>query len=293
MNRSECNSTNYQSIRGPVIRPVQDDIAFLHAKCISGTCWTCGSIFGRAFVLPPSTMYFAILPWGAIVGFLFVALSESVCRADSNSESSLSGHPYTGTGDWLRATRIDELLHYTSIFGDAKQQILGTVHRRLEHSDFDFWSKAESIGIKLQTYTENLLKEAASQVSLASERTEAVKRTMHTLVAVAADFESDVIAHTTDGTSLAIISEDFDNAFVPIIGELHKIFTSSNEAPTHDERNRTVHDILERVQWAIVRVGIQHGMKEELLNTHVNEIRPQVERLVVLIGDLSEQYPAL
>ncbi|CAL1702686.1 unnamed protein product [Somion occarium] len=197
------------------------------------------------------------------------------------------------TDNKSQASHVDDFLRYTSIFGGAKQKFLDIVKGRLEHSNFDFWKHAESLGKKMHTYTDSLLKDAASQVSSASGRIEDVKNTMHTLVSAAAHFEAAVIAHAKEGTTLEAISEDLDSAFAPILEELQKMFPSPDEATHHAERNRTIYTILAKVEDAIVRVGIKHGMNEEDLRKHIDQINIHVAKVVVLVGDLSEQHPIL
>ncbi|KAK7681778.1 hypothetical protein QCA50_015125 [Cerrena zonata] len=198
------------------------------------------------------------------------AAATSVDRADQNN--------------------IQELLRTLPTFGDAKQKFLDIVHGGMENPGFNFWEQTELLGQKVQKYSESLLEDAKSQVQEASGRIEEVKQIAHELIASANHLQTDML---TNGVTTESLSQDLEDALLPILEKFYEMFPAPEQAPDHDERERAVRELLDKIEEKIIAVGTKHGLDEAVLRKHTKNILPLILKLVVLIGDLSSQHPIL
>ncbi|KAK7681792.1 hypothetical protein QCA50_015139 [Cerrena zonata] len=246
----------------------------------------------------PILSFLALL---TLIYCVFINVSTTTARAYPNA---VSGNEHTESHhvshnnrspivDGAHQNNVQELLRTLSIFGDAKQKFLDIVHGGMEQTHFDFWKQANSLGQKLQKYSESLIDDAKSQVQEAAERIEEVRQIVHDLVTSVNHLHADLASHLTDDVTTESLSQDLEDALLPIVEKLHEMFPAPDHAPHHDERERAVRELLDKIEEKIVAVGTKHGLDEAVLRRHIETINPLVLKLVVLIGDLSEQHPIL
>ncbi|KIJ07570.1 hypothetical protein PAXINDRAFT_173439 [Paxillus involutus ATCC 200175] len=74
-----------------------------------------------------------------------------------------------------------------------------------------------------------------------------------------------------------------------LLAEFH--MPASESAPGHVERVRSVSEFVEQAQQWIIRVGEMYEVQRGVLEPHLAIIRPYVEELWVLVGDIIELHP--
>ncbi|KAJ7126396.1 hypothetical protein C8R43DRAFT_1075153 [Mycena crocata] len=84
-----------------------------------------------------------------------------------------------------------------------------------------------------------------------------------------------------------------EQAFAAVVEELKVMFPPPDQAPGHEERQRMVAVALEKAGTAFMTVIGSYGMEKEHLQVHWDAMRPSIEAMVVLLGDLVEQHPYL
>ncbi|KAK7696351.1 hypothetical protein QCA50_001005 [Cerrena zonata] len=228
----------------------------------------------------PIISFFVLL---TLIYSIFINVSTTTARAYPNAAAVDRAHP----------NNVQELLRTLSIFGDAKQKFLDIIYGGMGMTPFDFWKQANSLGQQLQTYSESLLDDAKSEVQEASESIEKVRQIVHDLVASANHLRADLASQIGHDFNAELLFQDLEDALLPIVEKLHEMFPAPDHAPHHDERERAVRELLDKIEEKIVAVGTKHGVDEAVLHKHIETINPLILKLVVLIGDLSEQHPIL
>ncbi|KAK7681777.1 hypothetical protein QCA50_015124 [Cerrena zonata] len=190
---------------------------------------------------------------------------------------------------------VQELLRTLSTCGDAKQKFLDIVHGDMEKTRFDFWKQANSLGRQLQIYSESLLDDAKRQVQEASGHIEEVRQIVHELITSANHLQTYMVSRLTNGVTTKSLSQAFEDALLPILEKVHEIAAAPGVALRldHNERKRAVRELLKRIEEIIVIFGTKHGLDEAVLRKYLEPILALILKLVVLIGDLSEQHPIL
>ena len=151
----------------------------------------------------------------------------------------------------------------------------------------DFWERAISLGLCVQRYTDALLARIASIYHL-DDSIASFKETIGGLVYNAKSFRVAVEeAAQKRGTSLDEITEEFTALFADILEEMKLNFPSPDKAPSHGERKLLVSDVMTKVEDGIIRLGEKIGMSDESLRSHMSDLRPHIEQLVVLTGTSS------
>jgi hypothetical protein len=108
---------------------------------------------------------------------------------------------------------------------------------------------------------------------------------MNEIVLNAEKFRENVtLSVQSQGTTLETVYEELTILLSDILDELKAEFLPSDEAPSHDERVVRVSVTMSKVENGIVGLGEKIGMSEEHLRVHLGNIRPHVERLVVITG---------
>ncbi|THH16611.1 hypothetical protein EW146_g4062 [Bondarzewia mesenterica] len=151
----------------------------------------------------------------------------------------------------------------------------------------DFFERCADLGESLQKYASNLLNQAASDMAGVTPNIAAFKETMTHLVESTSKFRTDASFNTNQ------VSEQLSTAFAYILEEAKAEFPPPEEAPGHEEREKMVASLMLRVEDSIVHITAEHGMTEERVRAHLDEIRPGVQRLIVITGDLIEEHPVL
>ncbi|KAJ7044758.1 hypothetical protein C8F04DRAFT_595908 [Mycena alexandri] len=89
------------------------------------------------------------------------------------------------------------------------------------------------------------------------------------------------------------MSGDLQRAFEKVVEELKEMFPAPEKAPGHEERRVVITAALEKAGVALTEVCTKYGMDEERVNAHWRTVRPAIEGMVVVLGDLAEQHPDL
>ncbi|KAJ7853878.1 hypothetical protein B0H13DRAFT_2082005 [Mycena leptocephala] len=139
------------------------------------------------------------------------------------------------------------------------------VDLELEH----FWQRARELGETARQYGEKLIEETAERSKDVREKIGELKERM------------DEIVH---GAKALHMAGDLERAFEKVLDELKVMFPAPDQAPGHEERQKVVMVALEKAGGALITVCVKHGMDEK---------RPAIEKMVVLLGDLVEQHPLL
>ncbi|KAJ7822252.1 hypothetical protein B0H13DRAFT_2113042 [Mycena leptocephala] len=166
------------------------------------------------------------------------------------------------------------------------------VDLELEH----FWQRARELGETARQYGEKLIEETAERSKDVREKIGELKERMDEIVhgakALRDEFQASVKRRTqrsSDGSenndfSAEDMAGDLERAFEKVLDELKVMFPAPDQAPGHEERQKVVMVALEKAGGALITVCVKHGMDEK---------RPAIEKMVVLLGDLVEQHPLL
>ncbi|KAJ7230434.1 hypothetical protein GGX14DRAFT_583194 [Mycena pura] len=157
----------------------------------------------------------------------------------------------------------------------------------------DFWQRARELGDRARRYGGKLLKDAADKSQDVREKIGELTGRMDALLRGAAALHEELRAAATLQSADAV-SEDLERAFAAVLEELRERFPAPEKAPGHEARREAVAVALEKAGAALVGVCVKHGMDEERARQHWDgTMRPAVETVVVLLGDLVEQHPDL
>ncbi|KAJ7226328.1 hypothetical protein C8J57DRAFT_1147968, partial [Mycena rebaudengoi] len=199
----------------------------------------------------------------------------------------------------------------TSIFAFVQQHVASDSGRSKIHMDEvdlnpeRFWQRARELGDTARRYGEKLMEDAAARSKDVREKIDELKERMDTILRGATALH-DELGTSVKRTRRSIDGSDVDSAdsaddlradlaraFEKVYEELEAIFPAPNEAPGHEERQKVVAVALEKARAALVTVCVKHGMDEERVGVHWRTVRPAIENMVVLLGDLVEQHPDL
>ncbi|KIJ11460.1 hypothetical protein PAXINDRAFT_15672, partial [Paxillus involutus ATCC 200175] len=76
-----------------------------------------------------------------------------------------------------------------------------------------------------------------------------------------------------------------------ITGVLGDSVANLASAPGHAERVRSVSQSVELAQQLILFLGETYGVKQGVMESHLAVLRPYIEELLVLVGDVAELHP--
>ncbi|KZT07298.1 uncharacterized protein LAESUDRAFT_725207 [Laetiporus sulphureus 93-53] len=159
----------------------------------------------------------------------------------------------------------------------------------------NFWERAVALGSRAQQYAEHLVATAIAQHDAAlGARLLRIRSAMNQLVVHANALERDLnTAAAENYESMEFISESLEDILARLFEELKKMFPPPDQAPHHKKRLKHVDIALKKAEEAIIAFGMQHGISEEAMRVHMENIRPLLEQVVVEIGDLIEEHPIL
>ncbi|GBE89582.1 hypothetical protein SCP_1602450 [Sparassis crispa] len=115
------------------------------------------------------------------------------------------------------------------------------------------------------------------------------KEAVHSVMSAAGDLKAEVLA--TDNAHIHAVSEGIRKVLTVTLEELQAEFTPSGEAPGHETRKARVTETLRRAKDAILKVLVGCGVSETTARTHLDNLYPHIEFLIIMIGDLAEQNP--
>ncbi|KIJ11461.1 hypothetical protein PAXINDRAFT_15673 [Paxillus involutus ATCC 200175] len=78
-----------------------------------------------------------------------------------------------------------------------------------------------------------------------------------------------------------------------ITGVLGDSVANLASAPGHAERVRSVSQSVELAQQLILFLGETYGVKQGVMESHLAVLRPYIEELLVLVGDVAELHPTV
>ncbi|KAG1774147.1 hypothetical protein EV702DRAFT_548159 [Suillus placidus] len=82
-------------------------------------------------------------------------------------------------------------------------------------------------------------------------------------------------------------------SFSILLEMLKEQFPPPNEAPGHEKRMAMINTVLDRVEECFLQVIGKLGMNKELLKSLSSSLKSGVKHIIVTIGDIDEQHPAL
>ncbi|KAF8548038.1 hypothetical protein OG21DRAFT_1501252 [Imleria badia] len=160
-----------------------------------------------------------------------------------------------------------------------------------KRSPQDFWEMAKKSEIILEDYV-HLLLEAAATYFESADFTD-ITSAMNHIVNTTATFRDD-IKDALDARNITFdtFSQELEGIFMTIVNDLANI-PSPNEAPGHAERAEMVGKVLDDVSQPLIKLAMSHGIEEQVVTTYLLALKPQVQTLTVVIGDINEQHPQL
>ncbi|KAJ7741010.1 hypothetical protein B0H16DRAFT_1565681 [Mycena metata] len=185
-----------------------------------------------------------------------------------------------------------------SVLAFFRQHVLksGPVFHSDEVDLEDFWRQARDLGERARKYSENLLEETAKRSQEVREKIDELKARMEEIVRSATalhdELQGSVKLRARD-VSAEDMTGDLQRAFEKVVEELKVMFPAPEEAPGHEERRRVIAAALEKAGVALTEVCIKYGMDEERVKAHWQTVRPAIESMVTVLGDLAEQHPDL
>ncbi|KAF9783012.1 hypothetical protein BJ322DRAFT_1073986 [Thelephora terrestris] len=125
---------------------------------------------------------------------------------------------------------------------------------------------------------------------------EELESTVQKILAASADIRGHMAELTQKGLTLENISDELKGILNDTLIYLEKTFPPPDQAPSHEERLEMVTTILDKVEQGFLDLAHGYGMSEDGLKK-VREafdlLKPHVENLVVIAGDLIEQHPRI
>ncbi|KAG6375254.1 hypothetical protein JVT61DRAFT_3470 [Boletus reticuloceps] len=167
--------------------------------------------------------------------------------------------------------------------------IKGFVERKPTSSDF--WEMAKESEKKLQDYVHDLLEAAAAYFK--STKFTDIGSTMNHIVNTTATFRDDIKgALDARNITLDAFTKELEGVFMAIVNDLEQI-PHPDKAPGRAERADMVERVLDNTTEALVKLATCYGIEEEVVTTYLTALKPQVQALIVIIGDINEQHPKL
>ncbi|KAH9921756.1 uncharacterized protein B0H18DRAFT_1019927 [Fomitopsis serialis] len=134
------------------------------------------------------------------------------------------------------------------------------------------------LGHHAQDYAASLIHEAVQEVDA-------------TVVAQLRHFQYVIQVVVSDTEHLKeVIAQAGDKPFDEIQHGIEKVFADLLEE-LKEQGNVSL--VIRKAEEAFIRLGVQHGVPENQLRTHLDLIVKHVEDIVVTVGDLAEQHPIL
>jgi len=158
-------------------------------------------------------------------------------------------------------------------------------------SSSDFWEMAMESEKVVQDYVPRLLESAATYFK--STNFTDIKFTMNHIVSATATFR-DNIKDALDAHHITFdtLTEELEGIFVVIKNDLEKI-PPPDKAPGHADREEMVDKVLDDTARELMKLATRYGIEEEIVETYILALKPQVQALTVAVGDINEQHPKL
>ena len=146
----------------------------------------------------------------------------------------------------------------------------------------DFWEMAMKSEKILQDYVPRLLESAATYFK--STNFTDIKFAMNHIVSATATFRDNIKGaldahHITFDT----LTEELEGVFMAIVNDLEKI-PPPDKAPGHAKREEMVDKVLDDTSRALIKLATRYGIEEEVVETYILALKPQVQALIVAVG---------
>ncbi|OBZ73584.1 Dual specificity protein kinase KNS1 [Grifola frondosa] len=153
----------------------------------------------------------------------------------------------------------------------------------------DFWERAMNLGDRVRKYAGDRLNDYSNTPF--AGRIEQFKVTVDETIAYTARMKDEM--HSTYGVNLEAFTIDLEKLLQTLQRDMEVAFPPPGEAPHHEQRADRVSAALMKLEEGIVHLGAKYGMPEEQMRMHLDNLRPHIEHLLVMTGDLAEQHPVL
>ncbi|KAH7888183.1 hypothetical protein F5I97DRAFT_962065 [Phlebopus sp. FC_14] len=181
---------------------------------------------------------------------------------------------------------VEQVTEYQPVFLRWKLAIEDLLSR--SQPLVNFWDHARTLGAALEHFVREMLRQAGDIYH--TDKFDEVRVSMEKLVNGTAVLRATLELHNVTADAL---SEELQDIFQVILDELQEAFPSPEKAPSHDQRKVIVAHVLDRVEIALMDLGVRHGVDEQVIRGHFSVIRRPIEAITVTVGDLSEQHPDL
>ena len=137
------------------------------------------------------------------------------------------------------------------------------------------------------------MEQAKSRYKDASGRIDDAKSAMNDLVSSASELSADLTPRLKEGDTIEQINKDIEKELTPIVDKFRDLFPvpeQDQESPeqephrNRDERERVIRELLAKIEEVMVRVGVRHGIDEEVIRKHAKNILSHFLKVMLLIG---------
>ena len=137
------------------------------------------------------------------------------------------------------------------------------------------------------------MEQAKSRYKDASGRIDDAKSAMNDLVSSASELSADLTPRLKEGDTIEQINKDIEKELTPIVDKFRDLFpvpAQDQESPeqephrNRDERERVIRELLAKIEEVMVRVGVRHGIDEEVIRKHAKNFLSHLLKVMLLIG---------
>ena len=148
------------------------------------------------------------------------------------------------------------------------------------------WERFVSVANGLLKVTDQALNDAARELHV-PDKVEEFRSTFRDIISTSAELRENMSELTQKGMSLDDISNELSIAFEVILEYMKETFPPPDHAPGHEDRERMVQTIFEKVEEAILNFAQKHGMSEDgqkKVRETLDRLKPHLEKLVIIAG---------
>lgn len=140
-----------------------------------------------------------------------------------------------------------------------------------------------------------ILDEAAQEFNVTGQIDD-LRTTFNDILTISGEIREHITEVTQQGLTLDQISDELGLVLDGVLSYLQKAFPPPDQAPSHEERQKLVTTVLDMTEQGFLDLLRKYGMSEdglELIRESFDRLKPHIEKLVVITGDLIEQHPDL
>lgn len=164
---------------------------------------------------------------------------------------------------------------------------------------FDFWKEAEKLGQKAMDYVDNNLTASALQFPSVADRIAEFKVSVQDLVKNAEALrptQGALVARTNTNINYDEFFQRFSGKIDTILEDLKAEFSErlpEDRSERYKAREVAVDRALEKLENAFVEVYGHWHVPEAEAREKFSHVKPQIRRVVLLVGDLADRHPVL